>query len=65
MDLAVSDRRFFGEERERFFLQLIDDVRRGLADVEAGRTQEAHAAIARLQRCRAAVVASEAAEKRG
>lgn len=49
-------------ERERVHLLLIDDARRGLADVEAGRTQEADAAIARLQQRRAA--ATRAATKR-
>ena len=36
-------------ERERIHLLLIDDARRGLADIAAGRTQDADAAIARLQ----------------
>jgi prevent-host-death family protein len=36
-------------ERERIHLLLIDDARRGLADIEAGRTQDADAAIAKLQ----------------
>jgi prevent-host-death family protein len=40
-------------ERERIHLLLIDDARRGLADVAAGRTQEADAAIAALQKRRA------------
>jgi len=40
-------------ERERIHLLLIDDARRGLADVLAGRTQEADAAIAGLQKARA------------
>ena len=39
-------------ERERIHLLLIDDARRGLADVAAGRTQEADAAIAKLQKRR-------------
>ena len=34
-------------ERERIHLLLIDDARRGLADIAAGRTYEADAAIAR------------------
>jgi hypothetical protein len=34
-------------------LLLIDDARRGLADISAGRTQDADAAIARLQLMRA------------
>ena len=40
-------------ERERIHLLLIDDARRGLADVVAGRTQEADAAIVALQKRRA------------
>jgi prevent-host-death family protein len=39
-------------ERERIHLLLIDDARRGLADIEAGRTQGADAAIAQLQQKR-------------
>jgi prevent-host-death family protein len=49
-------------ERERIHLLLIDDARRGLADIEAGRTQEADAAIAKLQQRR--VTAARAATKR-
>ena len=41
-------------ERERIHLLLIEDARRGLADVAAGRTQDADAAIAALQERRAA-----------
>ena len=61
-------------ERERIHLLLIDDVRRGLADIAAGRTQAADAAIAALQARRAGaptagakgkVQASGAARKRG
>jgi len=48
-------------ERERVHLLLIDDARRCLADVEAGRTQEADAAIGKLQQRRAA--AARAAKK--
>lgn len=40
-------------ERERIHLLLIDDARRGLADVLAGRTQDADAALAGLQAGRA------------
>ena len=40
-------------ERERIHLLLIDDARRGLADIAAGRTVEADGAIERLQRRRA------------
>lgn len=41
-------------ERERIHLLLIDDARRGLADVLAGRTQNANTALAGLQASRAA-----------
>jgi prevent-host-death family protein len=36
-------------ERERIHLLLLDDARRGLEDIVAGRTQDADAAIAALQ----------------
>ncbi|MBI3102908.1 MAG: type II toxin-antitoxin system Phd/YefM family antitoxin [Burkholderiales bacterium] len=36
-------------ERERIHLLLIDDARRALADIEAGRTQAADAALEGLQ----------------
>lgn len=52
-------------ERERIHLLLIDDAKRGLADIEAGRTVGADAAIARLQRRRAGAVTGKAAKKRG
>jgi prevent-host-death family protein len=39
-------------ERENIHLLLLDDARRGLADVLAGRTQEAEAALAGLQKAR-------------
>ena len=61
-------------ERERIHLLLIDDARRGLADIAAGRTQDADAAIAALQAQRAGastagtkgkVKTSGAARKRG
>jgi prevent-host-death family protein len=41
-------------ERERIHLLLIDDVKRGLADIAAGRTQEADAALAQIQQRRKA-----------
>jgi prevent-host-death family protein len=41
-------------ERERIHLLLIDDARRGLADITAGRTQDADVALARLQARRSA-----------
>ena len=61
-------------ERERIHLLLIDDARRGLEDIAAGRTEDADAAIARLQQRRARpdgtagrarVRAATAARKRG
>ena len=39
-------------ERERIHLLLIDDARRGLADIAAGRSVEADSALADLQRRR-------------
>lgn len=44
-----------GPEREGIHLLLIDDARRGLEDIAAGRTHEADAAIAALQQRRAGV----------
>ena len=55
-------------ERERIHLLLIDDAKRGLADIEAGRTVGADAAIAHLQQRRAGAAStktSKAAKKRG
>ncbi|MGQ3054235.1 MAG: type II toxin-antitoxin system Phd/YefM family antitoxin [Roseateles sp.] len=56
-------------ERERIHLLLIDDARRGLADIAAGRTVAADAAIAKLQQRRAAAskaaTIGKAAKKRG
>lgn len=61
-------------ERERIHLLLIDDARRGLEDIAAGRTQAADLAIAQLQKRRArsrdaagkgSVKAAPAARKRG
>ena len=40
-------------ERERIHLLQIDDVRRGLADMAAGRTVDADEALAQRQRQRA------------
>jgi len=45
-------------ERERIHLLLIDDARRGLADVLAGRTQDANTALEGLQAARAAKATS-------
>lgn len=39
-------------ERERIHLLLLEDVKRGLADVAAGRTEDADTAIGRLQEAR-------------
>jgi prevent-host-death family protein len=39
-------------ERERIHLLLIDDARRGLADITAGRAFEADAAVSQLQQRR-------------
>jgi prevent-host-death family protein len=50
-------------ERERIHLLLIDDARRGLADVLAGRTQDADTVLAGLQAARAAKAASTAKAK--
>ena len=52
-------------ELERIHLLLIDDAKRGLADIEAGRTYGADAAIAQLQKRRAAATTGNAAKKRG
>jgi prevent-host-death family protein len=58
-------------ERERIHLLLIDDARRGLEDIAAGRSQDADAAIAQLQRRRSRpagkgrVKAKPASRKRG
>ena len=41
-------------ERERMPLLLLEDAKRGLADIAAGRTEDADAAIARLQQQRKA-----------
>lgn len=53
-------------ERERIHLLLIEDARRGLADIEAGRTVEADRALAAVQARRArAKVTAKATRKRG
>lgn len=52
-------------EHERIHLLLIDDAKRGLADIEAGRTYGADATIAQLQQRRAASTTGKAAKKRG
>jgi prevent-host-death family protein len=53
-------------ERERIHLLLIDDARRGLEDITAGRTHEADAALAAIQKRRTAVVpTTKPVKKRG
>jgi len=61
-------------ERERIHLLLIDDAKRGLDDIAAGRTQEADSAIAQLQQRRSGastagtrrrVAAAKSVKKRG
>lgn len=47
-------------ERERIHLLLIDDAKRGLADIAAGRTDEADLAIAKLQQRRASATTADA-----
>ena len=51
-------------ERERIHLLLIEDAKRGLADIDAGRTHGADAAIAKLQQRRAGKT-GKAAKKNG
>jgi hypothetical protein len=52
--------------RERIHLVLLDDVKRGLADIAAGRTEDADTAIARLQQARKpATKASKTTKRRG
>ena len=48
-------------ERERIHLLLIDDAKRGLADIAAGRTFEADSAIGKIQQRRAASAKSASA----
>lgn len=43
-------------ERERIHLLLIEDAKRGLSDIAAGRTREADDALSQIQRRRAASV---------
>jgi Phd_YefM. len=52
-------------ERERVHLLLIDDARRGLADIAAGRTFEADAALAQLQLRRKTAVKPSGLAKSG
>ncbi|WP_324781034.1 type II toxin-antitoxin system Phd/YefM family antitoxin [Thiobacillus sedimenti] len=43
-------------ERERIHLLILEDARRGLEDIAAGRVENADAALARLQKARAGKV---------
>lgn len=54
-------------ERERIHLLLIEDARKGLEDIKAGRVHDADKAIAKLQRRRKAksVTAARSAKQRG
>lgn len=52
-------------ERERIHLLLIDDAKRGLADIEAGRTYAADAALSKIQQRRASAATGKATKKRG
>ena len=52
-------------ECERIHLLLIEDARRGLADIEAGRTYAADAALSQIQQRRAGAATGQAAKKRG
>lgn len=64
-DVALIDADRLGHHRrlgcERIHLLLIHDARRGLADLAAGRTQEADAAIAAVQKRRRDEIAPLAA----
>ena len=51
-------------ESERIHLLLIEDARRGLADIEAGRTVEADAAMAQRQQRRVGAGAGKARKMR-
>ena len=50
-------------ERERIHLLLLEDVKRGLADIAAGRTEDADAAIAHHQQQRKAT--AKTSKRRG
>ncbi|WP_313919793.1 type II toxin-antitoxin system Phd/YefM family antitoxin [Tahibacter sp.] len=52
-------------ERERIHLLLIDDAKRGLADIEAGRTYAADPALAQIQQRRTSATSGKFAKKRG
>ena len=50
-------------ERERIHLLLIEDAKRGLADIAAGRIQEADVALAQIQQRRKASTKTTSAAK--
>ncbi|MDP9911938.1 prevent-host-death family protein [Variovorax boronicumulans] len=52
-------------ERERIHLLLIEDAKRGLADVEAGRIYPADATLAQIQQRLASATTGKAAKPRG
>ena len=52
-------------ERERIHLLLIDDAKRGLADIEAGRIYAADSALAKIHQRRASASSGKVAKKRG
>lgn len=52
-------------ERERIKLLLLEDGKHGLADIAAGRTEDADTAIARLQAQRKAIAPTRKTTKRG
>lgn len=65
MALIDSDRLgdYLQLERERIHLLLIDDAKRGLADIVAGRTQEADIALTEIQKRRKASAKKSSAVK--
>ncbi len=62
-DVAQSDSsrlaHHHGMERECIYLLLIEDARRGFADIEAGRTEEADRALAAIQARRAGRISDQ------
>jgi hypothetical protein len=58
IDVALTDADQRDHQRriahERLHLLLLEDARRGLADIDAWRTEDADMAVARLQRSREA-----------
>lgn len=51
-------------ERERIHLALLDDVEKGLADMAAGRTRDAHEALGELKRAAAKRTAATGGKRR-